>query len=178
MTTSSFTIQLVGSEDACQPWLTAVQARRGTVLTLRAGGLADVSSLEQSLLRVFQIPYPSVGFDSIIDFGSSLDEWMESPGGFLFVVRGIDLCPDEVQRTIAEILPYMIDRWRSIGHHYDAVIAATASRPVLLEALRTSNDKLRQAGDEPYNATFIGPVRVYVDGVLDEVASAGARPSQ
>jgi hypothetical protein len=175
---SSFAIHLVVDACASGPALERARLRGGTVLELDVATIQDVGSLETALISTFQIPYPSRGFQSLIDYGSSLDEWMDATGGFAFFITGIDDCPEPVGRQLVAILPFMIDRWRSTGIAYDAQLVATASRSALLDELRSSNSRLKAFGGMPDRVVESGPIPVYVDGVLDEVASAGAPPSR
>jgi hypothetical protein len=173
---TSFAIHLVVDACASEPALESVRLRGGAVLELDVAKVEDLDALERALIRTFHIPYPSRGFQSLIDYGSSLGEWMDSTRGFMLFVTGIDGCPEPVARQLVAILPFMIDRWRSIGIAYDTQIVATTSRSALLDELRSSNSRLKAFGELPDRVVESGPVPVYVDGVLDEAASAGARP--
>jgi hypothetical protein len=76
-----------------------------------------------------------------------------------------------------QILPPILDRWRSAaGHSFVVALESTSRRARVLDLLSVGNRRLRESGERPGTVTFIGPVPVYVDGVLDEAASAGARP--
>jgi hypothetical protein len=150
------------------------RGRGAIVLELDIAGVRDLEQLERQLTKVFRIPYPSSGMQSIIDFGSSLDEWMTAPAGYCFAVGGVDSAAPEVSSGLAEILPFMIDRWRSIGTPYFAVLACRQSRQSIVGALQASNSELRRFGGDPARVAPSGPVPVYVDGVLDEETSAGA----
>jgi hypothetical protein len=121
------------------------------------------------------VPIPAVGLDAVISLAVDIDEWMPTSAGWVVRIAGLDSCPDDVARSAADVWPPIIDRWRSrADHSFVAVLECSAERPRVMDALRRENLRLRRSGERPDAVTFIGPVPVYVDGVLDEETSAGA----
>ena len=171
-----FEIHLVASEQAQRRAVAAV-APESSPLAVDVGAASDLGALERLLFTMLQVPIPARSIDAVISLAPDIDLWMPDSVSWAVLVDGLDHCPAEVARTAADIWPPIIDRWRSMAEKsFIAVLIADSSRRLVLDALRAENLQLKRSGESPDAVTFIGPVPVYVDGVLDEVASAGARP--
>lgn len=174
MSVATFAVHVVAGSNGVKLATGPAGERGARFLRLDISSLRTDDDLERVMINLFEIPYPSAGFQSLIDFGSSLDEWMHSPAGYVLVVRGCDAAAPGVARRLADILPFMIDRWRSIGTPYTAVLECAESRPAVLAMLQEANRELRVFGESSARVARSGPVPVYVDGQLDEAVSVGA----
>jgi len=132
------------------------------IISVDLSPLGSEAELEQLLRSAFKFPYPSRGFDAVISLMSDL-EWMPSPAGYLFLADGLDESATEVVRKMADILPFILDRWRSGGQSFVAVLASDSSRGIVRAAVSASNAELDDFGARPRAIGYTAAVSVLYD---------------
>jgi hypothetical protein len=172
--TFRFEIHVVANEEQQRQTVAAIAAD-SSPLTVDVGVASDLEELERALFAMFQVPIPARSIDAVISLAPDIDLWMPDAASWVVLVNGFDRCPPEVARTAADIWPPILDRWRSMAEKsFVAVLIASNSRPLVLDALRAENVRLKEFGELPDTVAYVAPVPIFVDGVRDEAASVGA----
>jgi hypothetical protein len=118
----------------------------------------DRRSLGDLLARAFLFPHAAVGIDAAVDLISDL-EWLANAQGYL-VVSDLSEALPQVVTSWAEVLPAIIDRWRSQGTPFSAVLVGGDSMEVAVAALSRANHQLERAGRLAWAQPGTGPIEI------------------
>lgn len=132
--------------------------------------LADAenrAALGEVLARTFLFPHQTSGLDAAVDLISDL-EWLGNECGYL-VITDMRGAPSEVVTSWAEILPAIIDRWRSQGPSFAAVLVDGEAAGTARSALSRANRRLELEGQLAWAQAGTGPV-----AILDHIADTDA----
>jgi hypothetical protein len=146
-TANPFAIHFGASEQATGALRGEAQAAGIDVITVDVSDIHDRGALSDRLADTFHYPFEAHGLDAAISLISDL-EWLGASKGHLFIVEGLDDAP-EVLWEMAGILPNIVDRWRTQGLPFVAVLVSR-HRPAAAASLAEANERLDAAGQLPW----------------------------
>jgi hypothetical protein len=160
-------VHLVADESTSADLERQAREQGASVVRLSLAEARDRPGLSDLLARTFLFPHEARGLDAAVDLISDL-EWLGNPEGYL-VVTDMSEATEQVIAAWAEILPAIVDRWRSQRRPFVAVLIGGARAGVALHALSLANAQLQRAGQLAWAQPGTGPV-----AIIDHISATGS----
>jgi hypothetical protein len=166
-TAAPFVVHLAGDGSVAVELERQARDDGASVIRLNLADAQDRAALGDLLARSFLFPHETSGLDAAVDLISDL-EWLGNACGYLVITEMLG-APNEVVTAWAEILPAIIDRWRSQGRPFAAVLVDGEAVGIARAALSQANRRLEHAGQLAWAQAGTGPVEI-----LDHIADTDA----
>lgn len=162
-----FAIHLAMSDSAAALLERSARRAGASVIRLDLSGLCDREELAERLSQVFMFPHETKGLDAAVDLIWDL-EWFGASEGYVVMVSGIARSAENVLTIFAEMLPPIIDRWRTQQRAFVVAFVGDAQRRATKSALAKANIEMLEAGALPWAQPGTGPVAIVDHGVPED----------